>query len=49
MTCKECKYYKETYPNKGYCRLWKEYMKEYETCEDWEEEWQGIKTQFKQR
>ena len=38
MTCKECKYYKETYPNKGYCRLWREYMKEYESCEDWEEE-----------
>ena len=28
MTCKECKYYKETYPNKGYCRMWDEYMKE---------------------
>jgi hypothetical protein len=40
MNCKDCKFFKLKYKNtgRGYCRLWKEYMKEYESCEDWEEE-----------
>ncbi len=37
MNCENCKYYKETYPNKGYCKLWEEYVNGMGTCEDGEE------------
>lgn len=38
MTCEGCKYYKETCPGKGYCKLWDDYVKENDSCEEGEEE-----------
>ena len=35
--CEECRYYRETYPNKGYCKMWDYYVNKTDTCEDFEE------------
>ena len=37
MTCKDCNQFKPTYPGKGYCKLWDDYVKENDSCEEWEE------------
>lgn len=37
MNCESCKYYKETYLYKGYCSLWKNYVKSSDGCEDGED------------
>lgn len=39
MNCKYCEYYKSTYPDKGYCKLWDEYVKESDNCEEWSAIW----------
>ena len=33
MSCQDCKNYKETYPSKGYCKLWDVYVKFDDECE----------------
>lgn len=38
MNCKDCKYYKETYPSEGYCKFWNSYVKAVDGCEDGEED-----------
>lgn len=35
--CKTCEWFKSTYPNQGYCKLWDEYMGANDSCDDWEE------------
>ena len=37
--CKECIYYEvgDSYSSTGYCLLHRDYMKDYEFCEDFEE------------
>lgn len=37
MTCKDCNQFKPTYPGKGYCKLWDDYVKENDSCEEGEE------------
>lgn len=37
MTCKECIYFKKTYPDKSYCELWDKFVKAYDNCEEGEE------------
>lgn len=38
MNCESCKYYKETHMDKGYCKLWEEFVKAFDSCEAWEDE-----------
>lgn len=35
--CKDCKYYKETYTGKGYCRFWDNYVLDNDSCDDIDE------------
>lgn len=37
--CKDCKYYKnnDTYEGTGYCTIQMDYVRENDTCEDYEE------------
>lgn len=37
MNCKECDFFKPTYPESGYCEFWDIYTKENDSCEDGEE------------
>ncbi len=38
MNCKDCIYFKETFKGKGYCKLWQDYVKADDNCEEGEEE-----------
>lgn len=40
IKCKNCNNYNQddTYPENGYCQLWEIYVKEIDSCDDFEEE-----------
>lgn len=36
MECKDCKWFKKTYADNGYCSLWDMYINTYNGCDDFD-------------